>query len=271
MIKKYFIIILLINVVTLNAFSQDNEETFQKKGFFVGLGFGAHFANRNTAVIYDGVSKYSFIGIGYYFTTEPFKTQFEEYFKYPYEIVELPTDIKYRPGREISWQLGYRFEEGSTFYIEANFAQLSIQDAFVVAIDDPNRKSPEKLLQQIPVFGKEQRLNMNTGFQIPFIQEQGFTAYFPLFANINSTKLERNYFVINNQQYQIAHNIPGVTNTRIGGMGYGGGSGLGIKMRFNKNLTLDIAYNLIYSRIRMTNDLRPFGTHHSLLAKIIWG
>lgn len=269
MIKR-FLLFCLIVVKTLNLAAQD-DEIFSKKGAFMSLGFGSYFANSNTAVMYDGVSKYALIGIGYYFTIEPFKTQFEEYFKYPYEIVELPENLKYRPGREISWQLGYRFEDGSAFYAEANFAQLNIQDAFVVAIDDPNRKSPEKLFQQIPVFGKEQRLNINTGFHIPVIHEKGFTAYLPLFANINSTKLESNYFVINNQQYQIVHNFPGVTNTRIGGMGFGGGSGLGVKLQFKKNFSLDIGYNLIYSRIRMTEELRPFGLHHSILAKIVWG
>lgn len=267
---KRIVLIYLIIVRTLNLAAQE-EEIVSKKGPFMSLGFGSYFANSNTAVMYDGVSKYALIGIGYYFTIEPFKTQFEEYFKYPYEIVELPENLKYRPGREISWQLGYRFEDGSAFYAEANFAQLNIQDAFVVAIDDPNRKSPEKLLQQIPIFGKEQRLNINTGFHVPFIHEKGFTAYLPLFANVNSTKLESNYFVINNQQYQIVHNFPGVTNTRIGGMGFGGGSGLGVKLQFKKSFSLDIGYNLIYSRIRMTDELRPFGLHHSILVKIVWG
>lgn len=270
MMKKLTYLLFLIIVATLNIRAQD-EEIPDNKGMFMSLGLGGYFANSNTAVIYDGVSKYSLIGIGYYFTIEPYKTQFEEYFRYPYEIVELPQDLKYRPGREISWQLGYRFQDGSAFYAEANFAQLNIEDAFVIAIDDPNRKSPEKLLQQIPILGKEQRLNINTGFHIPFIHEKGFTAYIPLFANINSTKLESNYFVINNQQYQIVHNFPGVTNTRIGGMGYGGGSGIGVKMKFNKSFSLDVGYNLIYSRIRMTDELKPFGMHHSLLAKIVWG
>ena len=268
--RKLSYLFLLIVVVTLKLQAQEDERP-DKKGLFMSLGFGSYFANSNTAVIYDGVSKYSLIGIGYYFTMEPFRTQFEEYFKYPYEIVELPQNMKYRPGRDVSWQLGYRFEDGSAFYAEANFAQLNIQDVFVIAIDDPNRKSPEKLLQQIPVFGKEQRLNINTGFHIPFIHEKGFTAYIPLFANINSTKLESNYFVINNQQYQIVHNFQGVTNTRIGGMGFGGGSGVGVKMKFNKSFSMDVGYNLIYSRIRMTEELRPFGVHQSILAKIVWG
>jgi hypothetical protein len=268
--KKLFFIFLKIVVITTNLKAQEDEVP-EIKGPFTSLGFGSYFANKNTAIVYDGVSKYSLIGIAYYFRTEPFRTQFEEYFKYPFEIVELPENIKYRPAREVSWQVGYRFEDGSAIYAEANFAQLNIQDAFVVAIDDPNRKSPEKLLQQIPIFGKEQRLNMNMGFHIPFIHERGFTAYIPMFGNINSTKLESNYFVINNQQYQIMHNMQGITNIRIGGMGYGGGSGIGVKMKFNKSFSLDIGYNLIYSRIRMTDELRPFGLHHSILAKIVWG
>jgi hypothetical protein len=253
------------------VFAQDDDAP-QKKGFFVGLGFGGHFANSNTAIIYNGVNAYTAINIPYYFKTEPFKTQFDEYFKYPYEIVEAPGEnIKYRPSSEISWLVGYQIDNGTAFYVEANFAQLRVEDVFVIAIDDPNRKSPEKLLQQIPIIGEEQRLNINTGFQISMINEKGFNLYLPLFANINSTKVQKNYFLINNREYALHHNVPGVTNQRIGGMGYGGGSGMGVKMRFSKQLSLDVSYNLIYSRIQMHPDFKPFGAHHSVLLKIVWG
>ena len=96
------------------------------------------------------------------------------------------------------------------------------------------------------------------------------TIAFPFFAQITNARLQRNYFVINNQQYNIYHGVAGQTNTNPGGTAFGGGAGLTGSIKFNDQFSLLAGYYAQYSKIKLRDDLQPFGLHHSIFARIIW-
>jgi hypothetical protein len=242
----------------------------QESGVVVSLGAGAHIANKKTAMMYSGGSNFTAYGISSIFSNPQIKPQLDSYFQYDYSIVELPEGMRYRPSVEVGAMLGYRSETGTVFYVESNFSNLRIEDVFVVEVKNPNTGG-QYPLEQIPLFGFERRLNLNAGFQVNVTESGGAQVYWPLFANMNSVRVDKNYFVINNQQYYIQHVVPGFPDQKPGGMGFGGGTGLGVRYPVNGSITADFSYNLIYSRIRMTEQFREWGVHHSVMLKIIWG
>jgi hypothetical protein len=248
-----------------------------ESGVFFGVNVGAHVANKKTAMMYSGGSNFSLYGIEWAMSHPSYKPDFDTYFEYPYEIVELPEGMTYRPSIEIGGILGYSVDNSLDLFVEANFGMLKIQDVFVVEIQNPNTNTVDYPLEQLPVFGEEQRLNINAGLRLSVFDKNGVLGYLPLFVNFNSVQVERNYFVVNNRQYNIVHNIQGITNERPGGSGYGGGSGLGIKYRMTDRIIFDASYNAHFSKVTMIKEssIQPefsaWGLHHSILFRVLWG
>ncbi|WP_258541436.1 hypothetical protein [Parvicella tangerina] len=261
----------LVLLISVSGVAQDDS------GIFFGVNLGAHIANKKTAIMYSGGSNFSLYGIEWAFDHPNYKPDFDNYFQYPYEIVELPQDMTYRPSLEIGGIIGYSVDQSLDIFLEANVGMLKVQDVFVVEIQDPTSTSVDYPLEQFPVFGEEQRLNINAGLRFTVFENNGVIGYLPLFGNFNSVKIERNYFVVNNREYNIVHNIQGITNERPGGTGFGGGSGFGFKYRLSDQIILDASYNAHYTKVTMIKEssIRPefseWGLHHSVLLRILWG
>jgi hypothetical protein len=249
----------------------------QEPGLILGLNAGTFVANKNTAAMYNGANV-SNPTIGYYrrgiesiFSDQNTKPTIDQHYQYPYELVELPIDMRYSPGINIGGMVGYRMDKGTLVYLEANFAQIKIQDVFVVEVNDPNNQIPGGTLEQSPIFAEEQRLNMNFGMQFDIFESNGFVGFMPIFGSLSSIKLESNYIVIGERQYNIFHNYSGITNAKIGGLGFGGGTGIGVRYRMVDKYSIGVQYNAIYSKTTLLEDFNPYGLHHTLSLNVIWG
>ena len=262
--------LLLLFIISINLghfYAQDDESG----SFFIGINAGGFLANKQTAIMYTGASNITSYGIESLFANINNKPIFDLYFQYPYQIVELPVTWSYLPALDLGAHLGVKLGGGSAVYLDANFTNLNFENFFTVAIEDPNNMSPDPTYEQIPLFGEEKRLNINLGLQFSLYNENKVNWYFALFGNLNSTRLEKNYFVINGRQYFILHTNYGQPNTQPGGIGFGMGSGTGVKYKFNDKFTFDLNYNLYYAKTKMNEDFAPFGIHHGIVFRIIWG
>jgi len=243
----------------------------------LGVNGGAHFANKKTAVLHSGFYYPAVnFSVERLFNNSFFRTQYlDNYFKYGYQIVEVPTNMKYKPSIEYGGTIGYRIDESMTFYGEVNFAQLKTEDIFVVKVDDPTPQAVQPFrYENIPIFGEEQRLNINIGLQIGLFASNGVEVFLPLFGNFNSMKFGKNYFVVNGRQHivhQTFTNQPNYYITKIGGVGYGGGSGIGARYLIQDKFTVEIAYNALYTKTKVLETFKEFGLNHNILLKIIWG
>lgn len=268
---KLLLISFSVLFTVVSGFSQDESKVF------FGVNIGSHIASKKTAMMYSGGSNFSLYGIEWAFSHPYYKPDFDTYFEYPYTIVELPIGMTYRASVEVGGIIGYHVDNSLEVYAEANIGMLKVQDVFVVEIQNPNTNTVNYPLEQLPVFGEEQRLNLNFGARFTLFENNGVFGYLPLFGNFNNVKVERNYFVVNNREYNLVHNIQGITNERPGGSGYGAGSGLGIKYRLSDKFLIDASYNAIYSKVTMIKEssVQPefstWGLHHSVLLRILWG
>ncbi|NCP46095.1 MAG: hypothetical protein GW818_06670 [Flavobacteriales bacterium] len=262
-------IVYFLSQSSFTLFAQEEEES--KKGvFFGGVSIGSFFANSNTAVIYTGGSNITPYGINYILTLPQNKTTFDAYFKYPYWVEELPQEPAYNTAFDIGLHLGVYLSKLNSIYLDLNITEINYEQTFTMAIDNPLNMSPEPTYEQIPIIGKEKRFNLNLGTQLSFYSQEKVALYWSFFGNINSVKLERNYIVINNREYEIFHNTQGEFNRKPGGVGYGGGTGLGFKYQLTEKITTDFTYNLFYTKVNMNENIQSFGLQHGLVLRIIW-
>jgi len=275
MSRSFFNLLVCFILFGFSSYAQDDwedEEEEKKAHFFIGVNLGAYFANDNTAIVYRGSPDVTPFGIDYIFNLAAYQQTFNDYFLYPYQISEYPVESVYRTSFEIGAHLGVQFNEDISIYMDVNSTQLSYEQLFTVSIDDPFNQMIGPTFQQLPIFGKETRFNLNLGTQLSLYDDESANIYFSFFGNMNAVRLEKNYIVVNNTNYAIFHtnDIGGNINQKPGGVGFGGGSGLGLKLKLNENLLADLNYNLYYTETNLTESVQSYDFHHGIGLRIIW-
>ncbi len=286
---KYLLsLFLIIGIITPNfAQIEEDEEEEMDEGIagtiFFGLNIGGIKPNNKPALIYNGFQ--TEFGIPFYFNNINFQQELDNYFIYNYRLVfpQVQT-VRYRTTYNVGGHAGVHLDESIAIYADINITKIKAEDVFTVEVDNPNDPSltGNAQLQQLPIFGSESRTNLNLGLQATFYEEGPLKSYFNLFGNVNNTRLEENFFVINNQKYPIRHNAQtnGIaTNGQVnftetappGGIGFGGGAGLGAKYKFNDKFTFDLNYYATYTNTRMNAEFKPYGLNHALMLRILWG
>jgi len=279
-----FIYTLILITIQLNLSAQDwtdsnsNEQTkdwADKKDktsslFFIGLNVGGYFPNSNTAIIYTGTNDVTDYGINYILNVPQYKPLFDAYFQYPYSVEELPLNPTYKAAFNLGLHTGINLGRGHAIFLDINTSNLSYEQSFTIAIDDPKNKSVDPTYQQIPIIGNEKRFNSNLGLQLSLFNKNQMNFYWSIFGNFNKINLERNYIVINNQEYEIHHRGSDRANAPIGGVGFGGGSGLGFKYNLTDRIWIDLTYNYHYNKSKIDDDFQSYGSHHGILFRVIW-
>lgn len=238
--------------------------------FFIGLNVGGYFPNSNTATIYTGTSDVTDFGIDYILNIPNFQAMFDTYFEHPYSVEEYPLNPAYKTAFNIGLHTGINLGGGHAIFLDINTSNLSYEQSFTIAIDDPQNKSVDPTFEQIPIIGNERRLNTNLGLQFSLFNKNQMNFYWSFFGNFNSINLERNYIVIANQEYEINHRDPFRPNTTVGGSGFGGGSGLGFKYNLTDGIWVDLTYNYHYNKSKINDNVQSFGNHHGILFRVIW-
>ena len=268
----FFLILLNFNVVAQDSYSDYNNEETDSSHFVFGINFGAFFSNNKTAAIYTGSPSASDYGINYIFNQPAFKQEFDQYFQYPYEVAEYPFDPQYRTAVEIGLYVGYELgkKREHLIFAELNTIQLKFEQLFTVAVDDPRNQSVDPTYLPFPIFGKENRFYLNAGVQLSLSQGENSSSYFTLFGNINRVLMSDNYIVIDNREYEIYHRNIDNPNQRLGGIGYGGGTGLGFKFNLTEKLLGDLYYHAFYTQTNLKESLQPYGFNHSIGIRVVW-
>lgn len=271
---KSILSLALLLAFTLSAVAQEKDyyglESKEKSRFSFGFKVGAFFANPKSAVIYNGSPSSTQYGINHIFN-QPFNQQvFDNYFKFPYAVVEFPVESRYQTTVELGVFINFRVNRLISFFVEFNTAVLDYENFFTVAIDDPTNRTPGPLYQQLPIIGEERRFNLNLGTHVSYFEENGTNAYFSLFANVNDTEMQRNYIVVDNINYEIFHQTDNSMNPRPGGIGVGFGAGTGLMFHFTDHILGDIYYNLTNTKAYFSENFQPVGFNHSIGIRVLW-
>lgn len=266
--KLVSIILLMTSFLLLNA--QDDEDEFEPS-FSFGINLGAHFANKNTALLYSGDASQTQWGILRTMDLPLNQQRIRNYFQnQPYQVVELPLESRFRTTFEIGMHFNYQLSPTFSIFADLNSLRLEYEQFMTIEVNNPNNSSPQDDLERFPVIGEENRFNLNLGFQYNYYYEEGLMCYLSFLGNVNDAEMRRNYFVINNFEYEIQHPVDGDFTRKPGGVGYGGGIGTGLKFRLGYKIYADLYYTMLYTKTYMSETLQPYGTHHSLGLRIIW-
>lgn len=279
--KNLVLFFVILSICNTTLFAQNDDWASEKKDwtdveekdtplFFAGINVGALFPNNNTAIIYTGSTNVTPYSISYILSNPYNKTIFDDYFEYPYTISELPQNPTYKTALDIGLHAGINLGGGNTIFIDLNSSTLNYEQTFTIEINDPYNQSVDPTYEQFPIIGKEKRFNLNLGTQLSLLNADKTTIYSAFFGNFNSIKLEKNYIVINGREYPIIHSPTQQPNVQPGGIGYGAGTGLGLKYRLTEKVLIDLTYNLYYIKTTMNDNIQGFGINHGLTFRLIW-
>jgi hypothetical protein len=238
--------------------------------FFIGVNVGGYSPNKNTAIIYSGIDDVTNFGINYLLNFPSFKQTFDTYFQHPYSVEEFPLHPSYKIALNIGLHTGINLGGGHAIFLDLNTSNLNYEQSFTIAIDDPNNKSIDPSYEQIPIIGNEKRFNSNLGLQISLFHKEQMNFYWSTFGNFNKINLERNFILIDNKKYEISHRNPTNPNTTVGGIGFGGGSGLGFKYKIATKIWIELTYNFHYTKSKINDTINALGSHHGMIFRIIW-
>ena len=267
---------LLFSSLTLSTFAQDDydydedEEIEDSTRFSFGINFGGYFSNDKTAEIYSGRPQLTPFGIPFILNQQIYRQVFVDYFKYEFEVAEYPLEPKYRAATEMGVHAEYDLNDAIDIYLDFNIAQLRFEQVFTVAIDDPSNGIVGPTYEQLPIFGRENRFHLNLGTQFTLSRSEYSNSYISVFGQLNNVQMRANYIVIDNQEYNIFHRAYDRPEQRLGGIGYGGGTGLGFKYQLTDTFKTDFYYNLSFVQTNMSENLQPYGFNHGIGVRIIW-
>ena len=269
--NKHGVFLVTLIGLSIGLFGQDWEDELADSAyFFYGVQIGAFFPNNNTAELYSGSPAVTNFGIESILNNQQFRQEFDNYFRFPYYIAEYPIESRYQTALEIGVHLGYQFNKDIAVFVDLNAYRLRYEQFFTMGIRNPINQSPQDDFERMPIFGEENRFQLNLGTQLSYYNDESINAYIGLFGNVNDVEMRRNYIIINNREYDIFHLTLNNANQRPGGIGFGGGATLGLKFVISDHVLGDFYYTIVSTQTNMLEDLQPRGLHHSIGFRVLW-
>lgn len=273
---RYLVIIYCIS--SFYCFGQD-------KSFELGINIGAYKANKHTAIRYDGAdveyADYN-LDVAYYHGLAP-NNSFSVYERVKQSYGDLdwypaadayPGDMRYNFGLDLGIHLGYKTDVSNSIFLDANFSTISLNDALIIEVDDPNTPSSEADLRVEALTGRERRLTINPGLHFGMGDNPDATPYIQVGPNVTWVRVEKNSMVIQEKEYiltQFNRNQNSIYSVAdYGGIGFGGFLGLGYRYRLSDQFVVDFGYTAIMAKIGMGPEFnRAFKLQNVLYLRVL--
>jgi hypothetical protein len=258
-------------------YDDQDQQTFGQ--WDLGLNFGMHWANKYHAGFYDGshenVNTIDFIlGNKYHVQDIMHALNVADTFY----LAELPQDMRYTPAFQIGIYFRKTFDNYTGLSLQFDYTKLTAGDVFTLEVDpQPNiGKEPDIRIYQI--WGVEERINIDILFSKYFkTNNQMLIPFFESGININSTFVKDNSIKIENLQYSLVNNyiqggyVPGVQpntyHVQQGGIGWGVSAAVGLKMIFNKTVSVDPGFRVYYQTINL-EGYEQFRPSYSIFVRL---
>ncbi|MFO8055622.1 MAG: hypothetical protein R6U19_10740 [Bacteroidales bacterium] len=282
-ITLLFIPVLLVLLFTDQASAQeDREGGGMQKGWIVGLQTGVYFANSHTANYYNGregnVNEISFILDNKYHRDDILN--YYEAYDYVYDQSDLPREMHYEAAMNIGFLARNNITKNWGVFLNFNFVRLRTKGSFILEID-PDQIISEPNEHIFPIYGEEERHNINIGIHRQFnLLSPSLTYYGELGVNFNNTIVEESSIEIAGNNYSIIDRYgggqgyqPGVPQTeydlRLGGVGLGFFGGMGFKFLFSDKLTLDVGLTSYVKYINLEH-YKSFNVHWAPYTRLMY-
>jgi len=178
--KKRYLVFLVLSLFFSNNISaqfsklEDDDELEKEQKLFFGINAGAHFANKESALLYTG----SLVQPGFNQTrllsildNQFIRTQIIDHLNITdFAFVEYAQDMRYRPSVQLGLNLGYTVTQNLLINFDVNFTQIRLADFFNIRLLG-NSSTLQQDLFRCEIIGREQRLFLSLGAQYNIREE----------------------------------------------------------------------------------------------------
>ncbi len=253
----------------------------REKNLVIGFSVGGFLANKHTGYRYDG-SDIEYDGLyDYGFQKLLFNAQIQNQISNElglsntdFSISEFPDPARYRPAVSIGLTAGYYVSEPLAFFVEGIFTRLNLNNVLVLEYDNPSSTLTQVTYENAIVRGREQRFDLNAGIHLDLNSGEQLMFYTELAASINSTRALHNEVQVRSLKYVLT-SFNRTTNAYPladwGGMGFGGSGGLGMRYKFNQQITFDIGGTVMYQKINLAPEqFQRFKPQYLFYIRALW-
>lgn len=274
--KKGIILLSFMLIIPYILYGQHTKDTvgsIADKGFDFIIGGGIYFANKFTANYYNGSPQNEnsinyILGNKYYY--DDINKLIKETHQYVSDSVflgELPTDMRYKAPMTVSLGFKYKFNKNWGISLYYSFTKLTATDIFTFVYKGEQGNIRNDYIQEHLV-GKESRSLFDLYVSYLFHPSQVVKPFIDFGFQFNYVKVQKFYALIEGQEFNLLDYYNGVSyiqgierqeyNTIYGGAGYGISLATGVKLAFNRYISIDPTFYLSASSFNLTGykDIR---------------
>lgn len=268
--KLFFIPIILFLVSAAPAQSQrmkSDTTSWHERGFDFMVAGGVYFGNKYNAAYYNGSPDnengldYLFNNKYYYDEINKLVLQNHPYISDSVFLGELPQNMKYSPSMAISFGFRYKFNKNWGINFSYSFSKLTATDMFTLVYRSvPGNYHPGYLQEYL--VAKENRSMFDLSASYLFNAHPVVKPFLELGLQFNFVKVKKFIALIEEREFELldyyngVNYVPGIPiqeyNTVYGGPGYGMTLTAGIKLAFNKYISIDPTFYLSASSVGLT-------------------
>ncbi|MDL2297040.1 hypothetical protein LJC68_04690 [Bacteroidales bacterium OttesenSCG-928-B11] len=275
--KLTLILICLLAVSQATLLGQNNKNepdtSLIHRGFDFVIAGGAYFGNKYSANYYNG-SPQNENSLNYLFDNKYYYDQINELVKSNHHYIsdsvflgELPQDMRYNPAMAISFGFKYKLNKNWGISLYYSFAKVTATDLFLLTYKGETGNYHDGYIEAHLV-GKEARSMFDLSVSYIFHPSKIVKPFIDFGLQFNYVKVQRFFALIEDQEFELldyyngANYVPGVDmqkyNVIFGGAGYGISASAGIKLAFNRYISIDPTFYLSASSFGLTGykDIR---------------
>jgi len=267
------IIFLILTLSSQIIFAQSNEygsdANVREKastGFAywdLGLNFGLYLPSKFHAGFYNGNSK-NVNKIDYVLNNQYWHNDIKNALNVAddFYLRELPTNMRYTPAFQIGIYFRKTFDNYTGFSLQFDYSKLTASDFFTLEIDPQTAIGKEADIRLFPIWGIEERINIDLLFSKYFkTNSKTIIPFFEGGLNINSSIVKEHKIKIENLSYSLVDvylngsYVPGAAQNTYrvqqGGIGWGVSAASGIKLIFNESVSIDPGFRVYYQKVKL--------------------
>ncbi len=253
---------------------EDEWEEGDRSGFNFGLNIGAYFANKQSAMFYNGEALWNLGDVqANTMTIEERLTLNQvtqqqvtnligaESFTIPADA--YPQNMRYNPGVAVGFRLGYRWNNDNGIFLDMNYVTVKAADKWTLQtnlLPDPMQGTADIRLYNI--IGEEDRLNMHLGYRGAIMINDDSNWFIEGGGSFLATRLVDNYIEIEGTTFDLwlaqqGQNFLLGPTSNLTGTGLGWFAGTGVEVFFNDTYEINLGFRFSRDRVVM-GDFEPW-------------
>ncbi len=267
------------NQLTFYPFQDDDDEWEEDedtgRGFGIGINLGVYFANKNSAVFYNGTCAFDINdNIASCRTIEDRLRINMNVYNDVIELLDLsgydfymayddyPVNMRYDPSILFGIHMAYNLNYETSIFLDLNSTNLKTHGRWTLETTAPAPAGTLRDLREFDITGEENRINIRVGYRGGWVINEGSNFYLEAGPSMLGVKFKENYITLWNDQgmsqdynLMVGYNGLGsqITNYNAAqtGVGYGFFIGAGLQFIMAEQFEFVIGGNAARENVKL--------------------